>query len=272
MGKIDVASLTEPQATLLMPLWARAEESRREHPILRDDKAAEIVAALDYDFDLFKRKSVPQADYCIRVAIIDRLVSEFLATYPRSTIVELGVGLDSRYERLDNGQAAWIAYDLPAVIALRKQFFPASDRRWMVSGSLLDEQWQQPIANLVAEPVLFVAEGVFYFFNAADVRKLVASLINLVPSGHLVFDAQSPLFLLYNNLRHPLQDSRLTFALGSPRGIAEWDSRLRIEKYVGFGDLPYYQNVMHRVAWPARWGRRLFKPCRHLFKMLQVGW
>lgn len=272
MDKIDVASLKEPQATLLMPLWARAEETRREQPILCDEKAAEIIAALDYDFDSFKRKSVPQADYCIRVSIVDRLVSEFLAAHPTATIVELGVGLDSRYERLDNGQAKWIAFDLPAVIELRKQFFTSSARRLMISGSLLDDRWHQQIADLLAEPVLFVAEGVFYFFKDEEVRTMVRGLVGLATNGRLVFDAQSPLFLRFNNLRHPLKDSRLTFSLGSPRVVETWNPSLRIEKYVGFGDAPYYDNLMNRVAWSARWGRRLFPPCRHLFKIVQVGW
>jgi O-methyltransferase involved in polyketide biosynthesis len=43
------ADLGDVQRTLFMPLWARAAESRRAHPALRDPKAMEIVDSVDVD-------------------------------------------------------------------------------------------------------------------------------------------------------------------------------------------------------------------------------
>ena len=37
-------------------------------------------------------------------------------------MVELGTGLNTRFERTDNGTAHWIDLDLPDTIALRRQF------------------------------------------------------------------------------------------------------------------------------------------------------
>ncbi|MFG6301111.1 MULTISPECIES: hypothetical protein [Streptomyces] len=45
------------QETLLIPLYARAVENRKELPMLRDARAAEIVAALDYDFARFEART-----------------------------------------------------------------------------------------------------------------------------------------------------------------------------------------------------------------------
>ena len=107
------------QATLLMPLWARSVEARHPEPIVRDEKSVAIVESVDYDFGQFERKLVPIADYCIRSRIIDDLVRPQLEARPDITVVELGVGLDTRFDRLDNGQVRWIEFDLPDVIELR---------------------------------------------------------------------------------------------------------------------------------------------------------
>ena len=41
------------QETLLIPLYARAVENSKEHALLRDARAEEIVASIDYDFERF---------------------------------------------------------------------------------------------------------------------------------------------------------------------------------------------------------------------------
>ena len=45
--------LAEVPATLLVPLWARAEEQKRSDPLVRDPRSAEILRALDFDFSRF---------------------------------------------------------------------------------------------------------------------------------------------------------------------------------------------------------------------------
>ncbi len=42
--------LREEQETLLIPLYARAFESRQADPIFVDEKAQEILARIEYDF------------------------------------------------------------------------------------------------------------------------------------------------------------------------------------------------------------------------------
>ena len=70
---IDISRLTEAQATLLMPLWARACESRQPQPLLRDAKAEEIVSRLDFDFGRLERQKVASLEYCIRAAVLDQI-------------------------------------------------------------------------------------------------------------------------------------------------------------------------------------------------------
>jgi O-methyltransferase involved in polyketide biosynthesis len=272
MEKIDISGLTEAQATLLMPLWSRALESRRSQPLLSDKQAEEIVSRLEFDFDIFRQKSVPAVDYCLRASVIDQLVQQFLGAHEQSTIMELGVGLDTRSDRLDNGRAFWIELDLPDAIRVRQRFFRPNSRRTMISGSLLDSDWFEQAALHRRGSILFIAEGVFYFFEEEQVRGILSRLADRFPGSSLIFDAQSPWFLRVSNLRHPFRDSRLNFSLARVRNVESWDPRLRVQQYIGFGDSPYYDAGMPRLSLLRRWGRRLFPPVRHLFKVVHVGW
>jgi hypothetical protein len=128
------------QETLFIPLAARARESSRKRPALRDPKAAELVRSIAYDTAKYGR-GAGGAITVLRTAIFDSWVRAFLARHPAGTVVEIGTGLNTRFERVDNGQVHWIDLDLPDTIELRGKFFTDTDRRRMVAGSVLDEQW-----------------------------------------------------------------------------------------------------------------------------------
>ena len=49
------STLTEIPETMLTTLWAKAVESDRPNPLLRDEKAKEIIGQIDYDFSKFKK-------------------------------------------------------------------------------------------------------------------------------------------------------------------------------------------------------------------------
>jgi O-methyltransferase involved in polyketide biosynthesis len=58
-----------------------------------------------------------------RTMIFDWWIRQFLADHPNRTVVELGTGLNTRFERTDNGSVHWIDLDLPDTIELRRRFF-----------------------------------------------------------------------------------------------------------------------------------------------------
>ncbi len=272
MKKIQVSQLTEVQSTLLMPLWARAMEHHRANPLLTDRKAVEIVESLDFDFDTFVRKGVPQADYCIRARVLDELVRDFIEQHPSGTVIEFGVGLDTRFDRLDNGTVTWIELDLPHVIELRERFFESSDRRHLLGGSLLESHWVTLIAPLIKGPTLFVAEGVLYFLSFAQVKELLGHLVSQFPKSTFLFDAQSPLFLWFSNLRQPVKNAQMQFSVGNVRELHHMNSQSHVHRWIGFGDAPYYDQCLQRVGRVKRWGRRLFPPVRGMFKIIELRW
>ncbi|MEL6716449.1 MAG: class I SAM-dependent methyltransferase, partial [Planctomycetota bacterium] len=136
----DVPVVLGPtQETLLIPLLGRAEETRR-NGLIDDPIAVRIVDRLDYDFS--KWDGAPSLrGATIRTRIYDAQVQRFLDAHPEGTVVEIGAGLNTRFERLDNGRAHWVELDLPDTMALRRQFFQDHERRTMVAASVLDTDW-----------------------------------------------------------------------------------------------------------------------------------
>ncbi len=250
MKKIDAGSLTAAQETLLIPLWARAVSHRRGEPILPDPRAVELVDSIDYPFERFEQANVDAAGFCIRGRIIDRLVEHFLDTHPTGTVVEMGVGLDTRF---------------------RRKLIAETPRRRQECASVLDADWLDILDSLAPVQVLFVAEGMFYFLGSRHVQALLQRLADRFPGSAVVFDCQSPLLLAYNNWRQPVRNAQMQWSVRRVRDLEAWDPRFRLEQYIGFGDRDYYPPaIWQRLPIAQRLLRRLWPPSRHLFKICRL--
>ena len=180
------ARLGAVQETLFIPLAARAIQTQRKHPVLRDPKAVELVRSIDYDTARYDR-SAGGLVTVLRTAIIDFWVRSFLAAHPAATVVELGTGLNTRFERVDNGQVHWFDLDLPDTIELRRAFFADTGRRRMIAASALDEDWLPDVARSRG-PYFFVADGVLVYLPEDQVMAMLARLAERFPGALLVLD------------------------------------------------------------------------------------
>jgi len=182
------AELGDVQQTLFVPLSARAAETRRKRPALRDPKAVEILGSVDVD-------AVYTANWggfimVTRTLIFDWWVREFLSQHPAATVIELGTGLNTRFERVDNGQCHWIDLDLPDTIEVRRKFFADSDRRQMVAASLLDDEWHDLVAACPS-PYFFVADGVLPYLEEAKITGTLRRVATRFPGSLIAFDTYS---------------------------------------------------------------------------------
>jgi O-methyltransferase involved in polyketide biosynthesis len=186
MADRQQAELGDVQMTLFVPLAARARETRRKRPALRDPKAVEMIELIDFDEALYGR-GWGGFVVVLRTLIFDWWVRQFLAAHPASTVVELGAGLNSRFERTDNGTAHCVELDLPDTIDLRRRYFADTGRRRMVAGSLLDEDWMDVVA---AEPgpYLFIADGVLTYLPEDEVTRALSRVATRFPGTMIAFD------------------------------------------------------------------------------------
>jgi O-methyltransferase involved in polyketide biosynthesis len=203
----DQVELGQVQETLFIPLAGRAEETGKRRPILRDPKAVEIVETVAFDRAKYTRAGGWTT--VVRTASFDVWVKEFLAEHPHGTVVELGTGLNTRFERVDNGTVRWIDLDLPDTIALRRRFFADTDRRRMVAGSLADDSWLAAVREMPG-PYFFVSDGVLAYLTEADVMRTLATIAENFPAALIAIDSYSQ------------QMMQREHRLAARRGIARW--------------------------------------------------
>ncbi|MGW3968825.1 class I SAM-dependent methyltransferase [Streptomyces ardesiacus] len=210
------------QETLLIPLYARAVETRKENALLRDPRAEEIVASLDYDFRRFD--GLPSLlGSLLRTRLFDRWASDFLGAHPEATVVEIGTGLNTRYERVDNNLARWFDLDLPDVIGLRRNYFTDSARRTMIAASVTDEEWTSEVAD-TAGPYLFLAEAVLPYLPETDVRRTVDLLADRFPGSLLALDTAGPGFFDTQEDHDALGkvEARMRWYCPDPGQLTDW--------------------------------------------------
>lgn len=131
--------LKDVPETMLITLWAKAQECKRADALLRDDKATEIISRLDYDFSRFDKAKFSQVAVCLRASLIDAEVRVYLGKHPDAVVVQLGAGLDARYERLrPMGVTHWYDLDLEEAIALRRQLLSETERNTYIVSSMFD--------------------------------------------------------------------------------------------------------------------------------------
>jgi methyltransferase (TIGR00027 family) len=198
-------SLSGVAETLLIPVYVRAIESQRPDALLKDERAVALVQQMDYDFS---RIELGRQDEEVRVAVVlrnrqfDRYARGFLTRCPEAIVVHIGCGLDARFERVDNGQVEWYDLDLPEVIELRRKLIGGDGARYhLLACSVFESAWLNALSVHRQRPFLFLAEGVFMFFEEAQVRSLVLTFKEHFPGAELVFDAFSPFFVWANNRR-----------------------------------------------------------------------
>jgi methyltransferase (TIGR00027 family) len=227
----DLSGVSE---TSLMAVYIRAMESQRPDALIKDEKAVALVKKIDADglYDFSRIKSLHLSEANKRVIILrnrefDRYARDFLARHLDVVVVHIGCGLDTRFERVDNGQIEWYDLDLPDVIELRRQLIGGEGERYHLLGcSVLDNAWLDTVSAQGQRPFLFLAEGVFMYFEEAQVKSLVLTLRDHFLGAELVFDAYSPIHVW----RHNLQTSTSKISFRTHWGI--WHG----QELEGWGD------------------------------------
>ena len=183
---ISVASLKDVPETLLYPLKSRYIETKKKHGVISDPKSVEILDALDYDPTRTKLFVISQVGACLRTIIIDEQVTKLLESSADAIVVNIGCGLDTRFPRVDNGRVLWFDLDLPEAIALRRRFFTETDRQRFIAKSALDPSWTDEIPK--GRPVLFVVEGLSFYFTEEENRNMLRIIQDHFPGSHCLIE------------------------------------------------------------------------------------
>jgi O-methyltransferase involved in polyketide biosynthesis len=257
MPETKSQTLSAASETSLMAVYIRAMESQRPDALIKDEKAVALVAQMSDEFARFEQIPMSEAIKVMRNLAsreYDRHAQDFLSRHPDAVVVHIGCGLDSRFERVDNGQVEWYDLDLPEVIELRRKLFgDEGERHHLLGCSVLEEAWLEAVSAHRQRPFLFLAEVVLVYFEGAQVKSLVLRLRDRFPGAELVFDACSPLHVWVANRQTSTSklNAHLGWGIWHGEEMEKWGDGIRLLDEWGFFD-PLEPRLAH-----LRWLRPL---------------
>ena len=238
--------------TLLMTLYARARESQRPDGMIKDDKAVAMIDQIACDFSRLRMHRHDEIAVIMRMRRFDNHVRDFLTRNPDAVVVHIGCGLDTRFERVDNGCVEWFDLDMPDVIDLRRKLIDNDCNRYhMLSTSVFDDRWFDEVERYKQRPFLFLAEGVFPYFEEEQIKSLFLKLRDHFPSCEVVCDAHTPFVIWVDNLQlaYAKVEARLHWRLKHGRDVEKWGEGIRL-----LDEWNYYEDDEPRLK-AFRWVR-----------------
>ncbi|MCH3963284.1 MAG: class I SAM-dependent methyltransferase [Clostridium sp.] len=242
-----IQKLTGIPETLLIPLWARAVETKRKDSMFKDYMAVEMVEKIDYDFSKFDGAWVSQTGVAVRTELFDNETRKFINRNSEAVIVNIGCGLDTRYFRVDNGKIVWYDLDLPEPIRIKKKFLKETKRYRMISKSVLDYPWIQEI-DALGRAVLIIAEGVLMYFEESEIKELMNKLVKGFPESEMIFEMMTP--MVVKGSRH--HDTAKKVGVTFKWGIKSGKEMLKYNKNIEFVSEKNFFDY-HKARW--RWLR-----------------
>ena len=245
--------------TLLITLYIRAMESQRPDALIKDEKSESLLKKISddglYDFGRMKSLRLNEENKLViilRNREFDRQARDFLKRHPDAVLVHIGCGLDTRFERVDNGEVEWYDLDLPDVIELRRKLIGEdSVHQHLLGCSVLENEWLDRVSVHAKRPFLFLAEGVFMYLMEAQVKRLMLTLRDRFPGAELVFDAYSPIHVWRHNLQYSLSKIKFLTHWGIWYGqeVEGWGNGIR-----KLGEWGYFDEETPRLK-AIRWMR-----------------
>ena len=258
-------SLGDVAATSLITLYCRALESQSKHPILNDPKAVELMQHFNPELitsenKLHRKMAQGKLDrrlvvhIALRARRYDQYAKDFLEQSPNGVIVNIGCGFDTRFHRIDNGQADFYDLDFPDVIDVKRKFLTGSSRYHFIPSSVLNYDWMEPFFQQKARPMLFLAEGVFMYLHPAEVRALVLKLQSEFPGCELVAEVVNALWLAKPfkrmvNLKlqremHLGKDATFHFGIRDSQEMEAWNPGIKF-----LDDWSYFDEPEPKIGW-----------------------
>lgn len=244
---LKLSGVTE---TLLIPLWARAVETQRTDPLIIDNRAVEMVQAIEYDFAKFNKTWLSQTGIAIRTLLFDQAVTRFITLHPQAVVINLGCGLDTRFSRVDNGTIVWYDLDLPEPINLRRQFFNETDRYHLLGQSVFEQSWLETVKH-EQRPVLIIAEGLFMYFSEPEVKQLFHQLLGAFAGAEMLVEVLAPVAVKRTQHHDTVKTMNTSFKWSVARGESLYKLDPRLAVLAEWNFLDYQPQRWRWLRWLA---------------------
>lgn len=233
---MSVDALKGASETLLIPLACRARGSReRGIADFADPESEALCEQLAVDLDRYAASRSSMLGVIHRGAFFDSRCIDFLQRHPDGTVLNLGAGLNTAYERVaatvPQGNWQWIDTDLAPVMKIRTDLFKEDDRRSNQVLDATDIQALTELLNSIDGPVLLNSEAVLIYTRPESVAAVFKAAAD--KGAEFVFDWVSPR-MMHASRNHPamkkLKDQSVVFcsSMRSARDIQNYDGRWKL--------------------------------------------
>ena len=160
------------EKTMLLTLFAKAHHSQQKNHKFYDKKAIEVISKIDYDFTLEKKDRKMNIGVIGRTIVLDDMVGEYIRNHPHCTVINIASGMDTRFNRLDNGLIRWYNVDLENSANFRLKYIEDTDRGKTLAYSAMDKKWVDEI-RIESGNVLFIIEGLTMYLQEQEVSEIL---------------------------------------------------------------------------------------------------
>lgn len=215
--------------TLLLPLYARWRDNLSDAPLLPDPAVPALVARLGLDFSKYPESDGDLIGVAARSHILDDAARDVLSRHPEASVVNLGAGLCTRYERLGKPARTWIDMDLPEVEAPWRAAFEGRGKEF-IPADVTDPTVWQDLRKKIDGPVLFIAEGLMMYLSESEMRRLLKTLSQLWPGSEILGEVMSPYFAARSKMHPTVKHTNAEFRWGisDAKEMENWEGDISV--------------------------------------------
>ncbi len=213
--KVKVSGVPE---TMIQTLYARAKESEKADPMIRDTMAARIVSKLDYDFSNADKDKTMRSGVIARTIVLDEMVDQYLMEHAETVVVNIACGLDTRCYRMKGRYLRWYNVDLPETMEIRERFLTENGPVYQIAKSAMDASYTDEIV-CDQENVLIVIEGLSMYLCEEDIIQIFSIIEKKFSKAVVMIETMSPFFVQHIKEKS-IEGSHAKFKWGVKNGKA----------------------------------------------------
>jgi O-methyltransferase involved in polyketide biosynthesis len=255
------------QNTLCIPLWGRMLAAEKYPELFPDYAAKHIIKEIGCDLSgssLFKYEYA-SLNCAMRQYDLSCEINEYLKSHADAVIVELGAGLSTLRCQMKNETSMWYNLDMGEVILLREKYLQKGEHEKNIICNLNDFSWLDLIDFSRDKGIVFVAGGLFYYFETDQVKNLFTAMAKHFPGGMIAFDATNAFGLRGVNKEVSMagNTTKSFFSLENPeKELESWSPDI-----VNVSEKDYMSGYTHKDFRPDF----ITRICMRLVKMFHIS-
>lgn len=119
------------------------------------------------------------------------MVEQYLNEHPKTIVVNIACGMDTRCYRMKGKYLRWYNVDLAETMEIRSRFLTENGPIYQIAKSAMNASYIDEI-TYQGENVLVVIEGLSMYLNDADIKQIFSIIGKAFPKVTVMIETMSP--------------------------------------------------------------------------------